>query len=251
MSDGNEAERKTWAERFLGESPEETLRQAICFKIFKALHKDGQEVAIESVDMIPDTESAHHVRTGLIAGKSVVFMDWYEESGNWRILEAGIPSVGLRGPKKRPEVLPTTPEQMPKGEWYKDSIRKEISSLSEKKENLQARLQRQKVKKRNFTTISWVSLGTGILASGFGILSYFLAEAAYQNYNQTASTSEAVLYKSRAQTWDTLMLFGFGIGASGFISSTTFFLSRPNIEKTTEEILNAELKINQLQESIQ
>ncbi len=251
MSAGKESEVKIWAERFIGESPEETLRQAIYFKMFMALYKDGQQVTIDSVDMLPDKGGARHVRTGLAAGKDVFFMDWYEESGNWRILEAGIPVAGLKGPQKSVKVGPTPREQLPKGEWKKDFIRKEIGSLSEQKANLQSRLQKQQVARRNLAKMGWVSLGTGIVASGFGILSYFLAEAAYQNYNQTASTSESIMYKNRAQTWDTIMLLSSGIGLAGFGTSATFFLTRPNIQKTTEEILNLELKINQLQESIQ
>jgi serine protease Do len=113
VSAAEAADYKVWVERFLGESPEETLRQAIYFRIYKALHKEGRAVALDSVDTLPDAGGTRRIRTGLTAGRDTFFIDWYEKSGNWRILEAGIPSAGLLGPQKRVEVPPAPREKMP------------------------------------------------------------------------------------------------------------------------------------------
>jgi S1-C subfamily serine protease len=94
-----EADRKIWVERFLGESPEETLREAVFFKIYSALHKKEQAVTIDAVHEIQDPDGTTRVRTALLSGSKTYFFDWYKESGNWRILEAGIPSAGLVGPR--------------------------------------------------------------------------------------------------------------------------------------------------------
>jgi hypothetical protein len=113
LSTSKEADSKVWVERFLGESPEETLRQAIYFKIYHALHKEGVAVAIDSVDELPDTSDTRLVRTSLSLNKKIFYIDWFEESGNWRIQEADIPSAGLHGPQKRVEVPPPPREKMP------------------------------------------------------------------------------------------------------------------------------------------
>jgi len=115
VSAPNEADTMVWVERFLGESPEETLRQAIYFKIYMALHTDGRVVSLDFVDELPEVEGTRRIRSGITAGKKVFILDWSEESGNWRILEAGIPSAGLQGPKKRVETPVAPREQMPQG----------------------------------------------------------------------------------------------------------------------------------------
>jgi TolB-like protein len=130
------------------------------------------------------------------------------------------------------------------------SVNKEISSLADRKADLQNRLHKQTAVRKNFNTLAWISLGGGILSSGFGFLAYFVADAAYENYIQTSSTSEAAMYKIKVQTWDTLMLVGAGVGLTGFGTATILFLSRPNLQKTTDELLDIELKVNQLQESL-
>ena len=115
VSTGKEAESKTWVERFLAESPEETLRQALYFKLYQALHTEGRAVTLDTVEELPEKEGIVRVRTRITAGKNAFFFDWSEESGNWRILEAGIPSAGLRGPQKRVEAPAAPREKMPQG----------------------------------------------------------------------------------------------------------------------------------------
>jgi TolB-like protein len=183
------------------------------------------EIAQRDIDQIADTrtqiQSAHHPQPELVAKSELLLL-----KANERLAI-----------QKRNEHL--------------TAVKKELSSLSERKAKLQGRLQKKTVLRRNFSAIGWISLSTGILSSGFGVLSYFLTEAAYKNYNQTASTSEATLHKNQVQTWDTLMLIGSGVGLAGFGTATTFFLIRPKTQKISEEILNIELKENKLQESLQ
>ncbi len=106
---------QTWVEHFLGDSPEETLRQAIFYRVYKALHKEGRPVVLDSVEEFRDKQGSRRIRTGVAAGKAVYFFDWYEESGNWRILEAGIPAAGLRGPRKRIDAAAAPRKQRPPG----------------------------------------------------------------------------------------------------------------------------------------
>ena len=113
LSASSEAEAKVWVERFLTESPEETLRQAIYFRMYNALHKVGQSVVLDFVDELPEDAGDIRFRTGLTAGKRVFLIDWHEEAASWRILEAGIRSAGLRGPRQRIVKEPAPREKMP------------------------------------------------------------------------------------------------------------------------------------------
>lgn len=99
VSTAKEEVREEWAERFFSESPEETLRQALYYKIYNALHKKNASLALVSVDEVMGS-GGRHVRTGLSAGSRVYYLDWFEELGNWRIRAAGISSAGLSSPRK-------------------------------------------------------------------------------------------------------------------------------------------------------
>jgi S1-C subfamily serine protease len=122
----NDAEREDWVQRFLQASPVETLQQTVYSRIYKALHMKDQSVVLDSVDQLPDVDRERRVRTGLSAGKKVFYLDWHEDSGSWKVLEAGIPTAGLTGPRKRTEgagalpkkrtaVLAASAEKMPSG----------------------------------------------------------------------------------------------------------------------------------------
>ena len=115
LSSSSEDEAKVWIERFLAESPEETLRQAIYYRMYNALHKEGQSVFLESVEEVAEETGETCFRTVLSTGKKVFLVDWHEEASGWRILEAGIPSAGISGPRQ--SIVKERPphEKMPSG----------------------------------------------------------------------------------------------------------------------------------------
>ena len=95
-----ETEKKIWIERILRGPPEEALRQALSYKIYKKLHQEKRVLTLLYINEMSGVPGEQRVRTGLAIGKDVHFFEWKEERGNWRISEAAI----LReAPMKQPE----------------------------------------------------------------------------------------------------------------------------------------------------
>ncbi len=86
---GNEDEKKQWAERFLYESPEETLRQAVYYRITQSMRRGGASVTLGSVEEGRDDAGEHYVRATYASGRNTYYLDWFEDSGTWRIRSGG------------------------------------------------------------------------------------------------------------------------------------------------------------------
>ena len=115
LSIGSETERKTWAERFLRESPVEALRQAISYKIYSTLHKEGRALTLMYINEMSGAPGERRVRIGLAAGKNVYFFEWQEERGSWSIADSAIPTGASTNQKARTNVDTPAPEKKPEG----------------------------------------------------------------------------------------------------------------------------------------
>ncbi len=98
---GNEDEKKQWAERFLYESPEETLRQAVYYRITQSMRRGGASVTLGSVEEGRDDAGEHYIRATFTSGRNTYYLDWFEDSGTWRIRsgDVDVKVEGLDGTK--------------------------------------------------------------------------------------------------------------------------------------------------------
>ena len=100
---GNEDEKKQWAERFLYESPEETLRQAVYFRIWQSMRRGGASVTLGSVEEGKNDAGETYIRATFTSGRNTYHLDWFEYAGTWRIRsgDVNIPLAGLDGKAER------------------------------------------------------------------------------------------------------------------------------------------------------
>ena len=103
---GNEDEKKEWVERFLNESPEETLQQAVYFRIHQSMRRGGATVTRGTVEEDRNGAGENYIRTTFTSGCNTYYLDWFEDSGTWRIRsgDVKIRSEGLDGTKE--ETIP-------------------------------------------------------------------------------------------------------------------------------------------------
>lgn len=92
------AESKDWIERFY-HSPLEALNQFIYFSLYDELHDNGENLELVSIDYVASETGETLFRTGIQYGKKIIYFDWRYETGGWKILAAGVPGAGLKGPK--------------------------------------------------------------------------------------------------------------------------------------------------------
>jgi serine protease Do len=111
----NTTEQKSWIDRMLGESLEETLRQAVFYRIWKTIHAPDRTTTLMSINEIVGVPGEQRVRTGLAAGKNVYFFEWSYDRGNWRVSDSAIPTGTPVKPKAQVEAVKPPREEKPAG----------------------------------------------------------------------------------------------------------------------------------------
>ncbi|MBP7263070.1 MAG: trypsin-like peptidase domain-containing protein [Spirochaetia bacterium] len=87
-----------WVARF-NDSPLEALNEFIYFRLYEELNENGDNLKLVSVDYLASEMGETLFRTGILFGKKILYFDWRYEAGGWKILAAGVPGAGLKGPK--------------------------------------------------------------------------------------------------------------------------------------------------------
>jgi S1-C subfamily serine protease len=97
-----------WYREFMTWSPEETMREAISFRLFEALRSDAQDARLGNVEKVAAPDGRTYVRTTIFAASGGTLGDllarrsvseyrfyWKEEAGSWRIASAQVPRAGI------------------------------------------------------------------------------------------------------------------------------------------------------------
>ena len=129
------------------------------------------------------------------------------------------------------------------------SVPDRLIELLLRKKEIEEKLANINKPRKAHSIAGWLSFGTGIVCLGVSGVFMYLANEAFNIYNDTNQPEKAIEYRKKTILYDTLMYSFGGAGGFGIGLSIILGISSPNANKYRDELLKIGLEIKKLKRS--
>ena len=130
---------------------------------------------------------------------------------------------------------------------FKETQRLRLGEFYKERDKISADIVQKRKAVKNHKTAGLISLAAGALAGGAFIYFAVLGNEAYDNYQNSIITADAVDYREEFQRWDFLSYVSLGVVGAGAGLSALAFSTTPSMDSLNNEYTALDKEIRNLE----